>query len=676
GVEGPLHFLLTAVSDVPASAADLTITPLGVLGAAETRRSAAVFVSVDRELTEQDLSKASPRPPSEADRRIAERIVPQSELQAGDLRAYALDSAAPLRLRLKTIEATSFDTVFNQVTIREGFQSLDCVLRAEPRRGRLRKIEALLLARGADPGVASRLETSGPVRDVETESVSESLLRVTVQLSAPQDRPVEVRFRLDQPYTFRSGNTVPLAVFHPADRGGARAFLLLRRAFEGELAEADAAGARSVDPGSVPWPTDRIRPLPSDRAFELSLAASGGPSFTVRRHAREEALRAVVELLRQTTIVTEDGLERHELEIKLQNQSEQFLKIALPHPKEQVAIYQTQTAGRVVEASFGVEQGREVLLVPLIRTGLLDPEVEVRVAYTVQGRPPLEGGGRRGQVLPEILGGIPVAESRLVLMLPQNFEYGRFQGSLDPVDPSYLETRDALRGAEKAKQLSERALHAGREVQEAAVSKLGLYNFLVQSRIESAQKIAAAQEREARGVAKKDTELGRRRYLLRDEKAKEAGYNIERAQAAAQAGISNVFLIQERIAEERPTAETPAVAKEEAPATPPISFPRAGDAFTFWQLQGTGNVTFKYASRESASHRNDVLFALALTLGAAVLTWVGRHLLASGRRAALAVLAASALSAVSGVALDVAVPAGIAALVFLMLKRRKTGAQR
>ena len=115
----------------------------------------------------------------------------------------------------------------------------------------------------------------------------------------------------------------------------------------------------------------------------------------------------MVEVLRQRTIVGTDGTLRCELEIVLQNQSEQFLKIALPYPKARLRIYEVQVASRVVRAAFGEDGGREVLLVPLIRTGLLEPELTVRVAYAVTGEDKMGRSGRMEQRLPEILGGIP-----------------------------------------------------------------------------------------------------------------------------------------------------------------------------------------------------------------------------------------------------------------------------
>jgi hypothetical protein len=672
-IQATSRLTLTARADLPTTAASLTVVPLAVRDVAETRRSAAVLVSPDFELTEVNLAKASPRPPTSEDWELATALLGSGAGAEGALRAYVLDSDTPLRFGLRPIEPTSLDTVFNRVTVSEGVQSLDAVIRAEPRRGRLRKVEALLLLASPDPTAAARpaassaerLQASGPaLRTIRTDAVSERILRVVAELNAPQNRPVEIRFHFEQPIVLEEKKTVRTTVLVPANKAGVRAFLMLRPAFEGQLVLADPAGAQATDPASVQWPDAEFRILPADQPFELAPTLTAGPSFSVTRHARSEALRAVIEVMRQRTIVTADGFERHELEIVLQNQSEQFLKIALPYPRNQIALYETQVASRVVKATFGEEDGREVLLVPLIRTGLLDPELTVRVAYTASAGPSLKGKGRREQRLPDILGGVPVAQSAMVLMLPPEFKYSKFQGSLNRVELVDLEVDEALRETKKVQRLSELALKTDKaDLARSTQEQLIRIEGTVDQQLRSAKQFAEAQTRAGRILVLEKRERDRQEQLM-----VQRGAALQEAEKARQEYYSNVRRLTERLG--APTTPT-AVARPAVPPTAPVTFRRVGEVFVFRQLQGTGKITFQYASRQVATRRNDILFAIALTMIAGILTFNSHRLFATGRRVAALLFAASVLAIAFRVALDVTVPvAAIAALVLLLGGKR------
>ena len=359
------------------------------------------------------------------------------------------------------------------------------------------------------------------------------------------------------------------------------------------------------------------------------------PSFTITRHKRGEALRAVVEVLRQRTILSADGTLRCELEIVLQNQSEQFLKVALPYPKSRVKIFEVQVASRIVKTAFGLEGGKEVLLIPLIRTGLLEPELTVRIAYEVTGGKPLANEGSLEQKLPEILGGVPVSQSALVLMLPTTYQYSDFKGSLNRVELVDLEVDEALRSAKVIEKLSEAALFAKKGVAKAAaLSKLGEYKSKVEGNLVMAKQQADASNRVAQRQAERSSVSGvldaeRRRSL---EQAEVAHRNIaqnvqelsrtvenESAQVAQQqvARMPQQVLVpqQKQIAAVATPAPTP---------VPALQFPRIGEAYVFRQLQGTGEIAFKYASREASSARWDLVATLALLSMVVLSLVVGR----------------------------------------------------
>ena len=711
-IENPTEIVLTSLSDLPTSNGVLTIAPLRVNGASAIQRSAAILVSADDEMAETDLAKAVPRPPDQRDYQMLDSLVSREKRLEGYARAYTLASDSPLRFTLKSVGATSSDTVYNQVTISEGLQSLDCVMQATPRRGRLAEIEAVLLLGSPDPGAASRLEAAGPVRNVRTKALSDLSLLVTAELTAPQSRRVQVRFQLDQAIPSETGSKVRVMVMLPANRPGAKAFLLLRRAFEGVLSPADLGGAPTIDPAKVQWPQGAFRVLSSDEALELPVSAQAGPSFTLTRHAREEALRAAVEVLRQRTILTEDGLERHELEIVLQNESEQFLRVALPYPKKDITIYEVQVASRRVKPTFGTESGREVLLVPLIRTGLLEPEFTIRVAYTVSGRPALRGGGKREQRLPQILGGVPVSQSALVLMLPDNYRYSGFKGELSRVEEVDLQIDETLRAARTAEKMAMAVRLGGKKIQVKAMGKLATMQLATKSKLDEVTRLNEAQQKiqSQRGTAKAkgaDVQLERKLQQERGAnlKAAEASYgnvmvtNIETyTRDAFQTNLANISAQQAAQPAATQTAQPsqaaqagqpvggPAAGPAGGPAAgpaapvpgiqagqaqvPSISFPRTGLAYAFRQLQGTGKVTFKYASLEKAGRRNDILLALVLAGLVAALTWWSRQIFASVRRVVAVLLVVSVACVCFWVALDAAIPLLAACVLFLLLRGR------
>jgi hypothetical protein len=447
--------------------------------------------------------------------------------------------------------------------------------------------------------------------------------------------------------------------------------------------------------------------LSSDEALELPVSAQAGPSFTLTRHAREEALRAAVEVLRQRTILTEDGLERHELEITLQNGSEQFLRVALPYPRKDVTIYEVQVASRRVKPTFGTESGREVLLVPLIRTGLLEPEFTIRVAYTVSGRPALRSGGKREQQLPEILGGVPVSQSALVLMLPDNFKYFRFKGELSRVEEVDLQIDETLRAARTAEKMAMAVRVSGKKIQEKAMGQLAIMQLETQNKLDEVKRLNEAQQRNVLRITKgKGAEVQLEQKLQQERganlKAAEVSFGNVRAsneetytRDAFQTNLANISAQQAaqpaatQAAQPSQAAQPgqPGVGPAGVPAAPvpgiqaaqaqvpSISFPRTGLAYAFRQLQGTGKVTFKYASLEKAGRRNDVLLALVLAGFVAALTWWSRQIFASVRRVVVVLLVVSLLCVCFSVALDASIPLLTACVLILLLRRRGAARQ-
>jgi len=689
-VETTVWLHITAVSDLDPDFKEFEITPVDLLGASEKSHFLALLVTPDKEITEIQLSGAAPRAPEDTYKNLIHGIPAKITSDPYTLRAYALANAEPLHFKASPVQATSLTTIYNHVTVSDGLQSLDSVLRAEPRRGRLRQVSALLYLTKPDPLIPSRLQALGPVRDLRTEKVTDLIWRATAELIAPYSQRVDVRFQLEQPANTDNGEKLKVSILIPEDKKGARSLLLLRRSFEGELSLSDSAGARVVDPAELRHPDIAFMPLPSDQTLELHLASDTAPSFLITRHKREEALRAVVEILRQRTILTADGVERNELEIVLQNKSEQFLKIALPYPRSQVSVYEVQVASRVVKTTFAREDGRDILLVPLIRSGLLEPELTVRVVYTVANREPLQGRGVREQKQPQVLGNIPVAQSALVLMMPSMYKYYDFKGSLNQVELVDIEVDEALRQAKAVEKISEAVLYSKGETQAKLYNRLQDYKSKVSSKVSYAQKTEQAFKK-AKGATAEYSQLGKDA----DTKlAAERGRSLEMAQIAERNIAENVdklgVMVQtQKIAPQvqqmeqavqqpvqqaapipQPGAEVQAAAVTPQ-ILPAIEFPRAGDVFVFRQLQGTGSVRFKYVSRQRAELRKDLLiFFISLIFLGFVFTRAG-WLFSSRRNMSVLIFVLSLIAILAKFALDVFIPGlGFALLLYFTSKRR------
>ncbi|MCE5231385.1 type II secretion system protein GspG [bacterium] len=664
-IENQIRLRVCAVADLPTTTSGFLIEAVRVAGARQSRHWAVVQVDPDEDLSDIDLAGSRPRPPAEIAHDL-EYLDPDWEKVKEQLRAYELTGERPARLGRSAAQSSARVTTLNRVTISNGLRNLLAVVRMEPRRGRVSRIETLLLLDGPDPGAPQRVQTSGPVRHVSFEPAAGGALRVITELDAPHADPVEVRFELDQPVSTESGTSIGLTAMIPTGEGD-RAFALLRRGFEGELQLTEPAGARRIDPSEAPWPDKGFQALPADQALELAPAKHATPRLRVVRHARTEALRAVVDTLRQRTILTADGIERNEVEIVLQNQSEQFLRVELPYPRAQIDIYEIQAAGRIVQPIFE-PGGKSVLLVPLIRTGLLVPELTVNVAYVARTGVELGRRGGRGFNLPRVLGGVPVLQSSLVLMLPTEYRWADFRGSLQRVELIDLEVDEALRRQKRLEQVSAAAIYNTGEAQIEILSNLEKLQTEASRQLQGvifSNDAYVRQAGEKRGKADADEDQIQREKLLQ-----ERVINIKKAEEANKAIGSNIVInkAQQAIPQQ---AQRPKPKPTPVATAAPLKFAQMGEVFAFRKLQGGGELAVAYSAREISDHRRNIAFTLLLIAVIAALTYGSGWLLATPRRVIALALIACAIAIVSRAALDLTIPAAAACLVALWLARRR-----
>ena len=695
-LEAPSLLELTASRARQTTGSELVVNPLQVPGAADTKRSLALVVSPDDELDELALAGAVVRSPDMADTQLASQFFPTLMERGAVLRSYQLASDAALSFRLVGVPPTLATTVFNKLVLSDGLATLDAQVVAEPRRGRMREVPVLLVLGSPDPRVASRLQPSGPVRNLRVDAVTSTVLLVTAELDAPKSEATQIGLQLEIPVTTDGSTPVAPGIFVPSDAAGARAFLLMHRELAGDVAVESAPGALTVDPASVKWPSDAFRPAPSDIVLDLTAAGRALPSFRITRHKRDEALRAVVEILRQRVIVTDDGMFRCELEMALQNESEQFLKVALPYPRSRISLYEVQVASRVVKAAFGNEAGREVLLIPLIRTGLLDPALTVRVAYTVQPEKPLGRSGSLEVPLPDILGGVPIAESALVLMFPTAYNVSDFEGTLLRDEQLNQNISDVVRISKRVERLSEALKYAKVPSKAAAYQELNRMQIEVKDQLEGVKKQVESAENRQRQMKTRspadadEIALGRRLAAERDK-------GLKSAEEAQKIIYSNAEVVQQQAVEETSSAQQAApmqqaaqpaqqnqaaqqgvqplpaddaAAKSRPTVLPMVQFPRVGEVYTFGQRQGTGRITLQYELKEMSARNWDLLLWALLMSGLAVIALRGSALVATRRRIATALIVACIIAVAFGAALDIAIPGIAIGLLLLVPKKR------
>jgi type II secretory pathway pseudopilin PulG len=663
-----------------AGGGDFDLAMLELPGARRVERVAAAWVPADYQARVEGAAGAKSSTPTANTRALASLLGLESDGSDGMIAAWSLPAdATSLPLSLDAVEASAYSSAWSLATFAEGRKTLDATLLVEPRRGRAQSAEARVLLAEPDPGAAARLVVTGPIRSYRAEQASDRELRLFVEFAAPRSTPALIRVQLEQPAETSGQEAVGPAILLPSGAGASSAWLVARRDFAGALTTSDLVGAKRVDIAEVKWPASSgFAPQPSDLALELPATIAAPPRFAISRHARDESLRAIVDAMRLRVVATEDGVERHELEIAMQNQSEQFLRVKLPWPSAQVGVVEALVGGEPSKWSFIVEGGEEFLTVPLLRTGLLDPELSIRLAYVVETDTPMARSGEGRFEMPEIGGGVPVSETSLAISLPEEYNFSRFDGTLDKVELVDLDAAELARKAKSAEKLSEAALRSSGATQAAALGKLAVLNEDLVILSNTAEQNVRAHEREAgKKKASVDKEGQRREQELRSSRRKA----LSDAEAASFNFTSNYSQLNQQVAQspelmqqaivfqqmEEEIESAPEIARRAAP----LQFPKAGQSFAFRQLQGAGHVTWKYVAKERRGAQYDLLIGAGIVALAAFLAFWGGWLAASRRRLAGAIAIASIAALSFGAMLDIAIPALLVAAWLWFAKRRE-----
>ncbi len=139
-----------------------------------------------------------------------------------------------------------------------------------------------------------------------------------------------------------------------------------------------------------------------------------------RRFAEAEVLQALVENLRLSTVVADDGQMMTEMSLSVRNQGRQHLEIALPPGAK---VWSAFVAGQAVRPS--VKEGK--LLLPLEHSLGDDSAIPVDLVYVDASAFPRKHGGVE-LVSPQL--DAPLKSARWELFLPPDYDYSRFGGTM------------------------------------------------------------------------------------------------------------------------------------------------------------------------------------------------------------------------------------------------------
>ncbi len=233
-------------------------------------------------------------------------------------------------------------------------------------------------------------------------------------------------------------------------------------------------------------------------------------SLAVQRFTQAEVLQALVEDLRMTTVVADDGQMMTEVALSIRNNGRQFLEIALPKGAQ---VWSAFVAGQAVKPSLRGDR----LLLPLERGS--DAAIAVELIYVGAGPFP-KTKGRVNLASPTL--DVPVKTARWELYLPPDYAYGRFGGTItreleaEPVYASYSLSEYSLA---EDKTRKAREVEASSSVNEVR-SKLSLGKLEEASKAyNNARRYRAGEEREDFKELEKDLRKAQSGNLLNAQQA-------------------------------------------------------------------------------------------------------------------------------------------------------------
>lgn len=143
-------------------------------------------------------------------------------------------------------------------------------------------------------------------------------------------------------------------------------------------------------------------------------------ALEARRFDEAEILQALVDSVRLTTVVADDGQTMTEMALELRNNGRQFLEVELPAG---ATVWSAFVAGQPVRPS---RRGGKLLL-PLEQSGADDASVSIELTYVGTNAFP-KTHGAVGFISPKL--DVPLKGARWELFLPPDYDYNTFAGTM------------------------------------------------------------------------------------------------------------------------------------------------------------------------------------------------------------------------------------------------------
>ncbi|MDB6172360.1 MAG: hypothetical protein JWL59_1671 [Chthoniobacteraceae bacterium] len=202
-----------------------------------------------------------------------------------------------------------------------------------------------------------------------------------------------------------------------------------------------------VDPAplsEIPW-----LPSLSNAAGIYRVQPNWSVTLGIERLEKASSRAAFCAWAEMTTAVRADGSEWHRATWHLQNRSLQFLPVSLPQGAQLMG---ARVAGKSVRADAGKVEGRDVILIPLIKTKPGDLSYDVEIVYR---RLDLPLGWRtpRKWLAPELVG-ITVERTLWNVWLPEDRRLESASGNMEAVIGEMAQTEKLAGSLDELKKLS------------------------------------------------------------------------------------------------------------------------------------------------------------------------------------------------------------------------------
>ncbi|HWB57940.1 MAG TPA: hypothetical protein VG733_00545 [Chthoniobacteraceae bacterium] len=301
---------------------------------------------------------------------------------------------------------------------------------------------------GSAPGISFRLPAETPEARITGENVRETTSAVdgkwrVYHVAFQNDLVDKTDFALD--FDLPGNGNVSLRAFEFVGVERGDGFVIVDNASQYQM-EVAPSGLEVALSEQIPF-------LPSvSRNASLYHAQPGWALQIKLTRLEKEAGRAVyVEWAELTTAIRADGSEWHRATYHLLNRSLQFLPVKLPDGAELASV---TVAGESVRADRGQAAGKDVLLVPLIKTKPGDDSYNVDLVYRNARPRSMWTFSRETLADPEVVG-ISVEKTFWNVAVPQGTGAGSFGGNMEQVLLEVNETEKQQANLEELKNLGD-----------------------------------------------------------------------------------------------------------------------------------------------------------------------------------------------------------------------------